>query len=308
MKAKVGAMTVVSSPVSGSRLDVWLSAMRPRTLPMALSPVFVGACFAEAFAGEINGPAVFVAALAAICIQIATNLYNDVGDFERGGDGPDRMGPARAAAGGLLTPEEIKRAAFGFFALAATGGLFLVSFGGWPILLLGALSILSGWAYAGGPAPISYSPFGELFVIAFFGLGAVGGTYWLCAGALHSEPLLAGLALGLFAAGVLMVNNHRDAVADARVGRRTLAIVAGAAGSRALFALMMAAPFALVVVMVAAAPERALWLAFGAAPFAWGQARALFAEAPGPGLNRVLARTALTQALYAFLLGLGALI
>jgi 1,4-dihydroxy-2-naphthoate polyprenyltransferase len=307
MKAKAGAATIAPAVTSASRLDVWLSAMRPRTLPMALSPVFVGACFAQAFAGGVNAPAVGVAALSAVCIQIATNLYNDAADFERGGDGPDRLGPKRAAASGLLAAEEIKRAAFAFFALAAFGGLYLVAVGGWPILALGVLSILSGWAYAGGPAPISYSPFGEVFVIAFFGLGAVGGTFWLSAGSLQAQPLLAGLALGLFAAGVLMINNYRDAAADARIGRRTLAIVAGPRAARALFAAMMAAPFALLLLMIAAAPGRALWLAFGAAPFAWAQARALAAEAPGPGLNRVLARTALTQALFAFLLGLGAL-
>ncbi|MGO8738279.1 1,4-dihydroxy-2-naphthoate octaprenyltransferase [Rhodoblastus sp.] len=307
MKAKAGAATVSRGMTPASRLDAWLSAMRPRTLPMALSPVFVGACFAEGFAGGINAPAVVVAALSAVCIQIATNLYNDAADFERGGDGPDRLGPKRAAASGLLAPDEIKRAAFAFFALAAFGGLHLVTVGGWPILALGVLSILSGWAYAGGPAPISYSPFGEVFVVAFFGLGAVGGTFWLSAGALQAEPLLAGLALGLFAAGVLMINNYRDAAADSRVGRRTLAIVVGPRAARALFAMIMAAPFVLLVLMIAEAPGRALWLAFGAAPFAWAQVKALATEAPGPGLNRVLARTALTQALYAFLLGVGAL-
>lgn len=174
-------------------------------------------------------------------------------------------------------------------------------------MTLGALSLLSGWAYACGPAPISYTPLGELFVIAFFGLGAVAGTYWLAAGALAPEPLLAGLALGLFAAGVLMVNNIRDAAADARVGRRTLAIVAGPRAASALFAVMMAAPFLLLGALIACAPRRALWLAFGAAPLAFAQAKRLYAIPPGPELNMVLARTTQTQALFAFLLGLGAL-
>lgn len=116
-------MSVSQSPGLPSRIAVWVAAARPRTLSMALAPVFVGACFAHAFAGRVNLPAMSVAALSAICIQIATNLFNDAGDFERGGDGPDRLGPKRAAASGLLTPNEIKRAAFGCFALAALGGL-----------------------------------------------------------------------------------------------------------------------------------------------------------------------------------------
>jgi 1,4-dihydroxy-2-naphthoate octaprenyltransferase len=177
----------------------------------------------------------------------------------------------------------------------------------WAILTLGASSILSGWAYACGPAPISYAPLDELFVLAFFGLGPVGGTFWLAAGALAPEPLLAGLAFGLFAAGVLMVNNVRDAAADARVGRRTLAIVARPRAARTLFAALMAAPFVLLGAMVALAPQRALWLALGAAPLAWAQVKRLYAEPPEAQLNLVLARTAQTQALYAVLLGFGAL-
>lgn len=292
---------------AGARLSIWIAAARPRTLPMALSPVFVGACFAAAFSQRVAALAVVLAAFSAICIQIATNLYNDARDFERGADGPGRLGPLRAAAAGLLSPRALKRAAFGSFALAALAGVYLVAVGGWPILLLGLASILAGWAYAGGPAPISYSPFGELFVILFFGLGAVAGAYWLGARALTPEPLLAGLALGLFAAGVLMVNNYRDAAQDAQAGRRTLAIVVGDAWARRLFAAALLAPFALLGLMIAAAPDRALWLAFAAALPAALQIRALWTAPRGPGLNRVLAQTAQTQAVFALLLGLGAL-
>ena len=301
-------MSLSRSNRAVSRLGVWIAATRPRTLSMALAPVFVGACFAAGLTGRLSLPPVLAAALSAVCIQIATNLFNDARDFERGGDGPDRLGPQRAAASGLLTPGEIKRAASGFFALAALGGLYLVAVGGWPILLLGLLSLLSGWAYTGGPAPLSYTPLGELFVIAFFGLGAVGGTFWLAAGTMAPEPLLAGLALGLFAAGVLMVNNYRDSAADARVGRRTLAIVAGPRPSRLLYAAMMLAPFLLLAFLVANVPHGALWLAFGALPMAVALVRRLSVEPPGPGLNVLLARTAQTQALFALLLGLGALI
>ncbi|MGO8740500.1 1,4-dihydroxy-2-naphthoate octaprenyltransferase [Rhodoblastus sp.] len=301
-------MTASQNRASAAPLAVWVAAARPRTLSMALAPVFAGACLAHNFAGRVDLPAVLVAALSAVCIQVATNLFNDARDFERGGDGPDRLGPQRAAASGLLAPAEIKNAAFGFFALAALGGLYLVAVGGWPILVLGLLSILSGYGYSGGPAPISHSPFGELFVILFFGLGAVGGTFWLAAHDFGAAPVLAGLALGLFAAGVLMVNNYRDAAADARAGRRTLAIVAGPRAARALFAAMMVAPFFLLFFLIVLAPHRALWLALGALPLALAQIRRLYAEPPGPGLNALLARTAQVQALYALLLGIGALV
>ncbi|MCW2285957.1 1,4-dihydroxy-2-naphthoate octaprenyltransferase [Rhodoblastus acidophilus] len=298
----------VSTPASAPTLSTWIGAMRPRTLTMALAPVLAGAALSWRVEHKTHLAAVLVAALSAAFIQIATNLFNDAKDFERGGDGPDRLGPVRAAASGLLTPEAIKRAAYGFFALAAVGGLFLIGAGGWPILLLGIASIFCGWAYTGGPWPISYSPYGELFVIAFFGLGAVGGTYWLCAGTLSLVAVLAGLAVGLFAAGVLMVNNFRDAAGDARVGRRTLAIVAGPRLSRWLFAAMMFSPFVLLAPLVRAAAHAPLLLALGALPLAFLQVRRLFREQPGPGLNAVLARTAQTQALFSLLLSVGALV
>ncbi len=285
----------------------WVAAMRPRTLTMALTPVIVGAVLAFAAQGRVLFPAVLTAAFAALCIQIATNLYNDVRDFERGGDGPDRLGPRRAAASGLLSAAAIKRAAAGFFAAAALSGLYLVWLGGWPILLLGALSILSGWAYSGGPKPISHTPFGEIFVVAFFGLGAVCGVYWLSAGELKLTPVLAGLALGAFAAAVLMVNNIRDAEADARAGRRTLAIVCGPELARRLFGLMMLTPFALLAPLVAATPDRWTWAALGALPSALALIRRIAEEKPGPEMNVLLAGVARAQTLFALLLCLGVL-
>ena len=118
-------------------------------------------------------------------------------------------------------------AAFHCFGAAAGAGLFLVFVGGWPILALGVASLVCGWAYSDGPAPIAYSALGEVFVLLFFGIFAVAGTVWLAAGSVGTASVLAGAALGLFAAAVLMVNNHRDRAEDARVGRRTLAILVG---------------------------------------------------------------------------------
>ena len=160
-------------------------AARPRTLSLSITPVVVGTALAYATEGRLHWPAMLAALTASMLIQIATNLHNDAADFQRGGDGPDRIGPPRVTAFGLLAGSTVNRAAYACFALAALIGCYLIWVGGWPIFLLGVLSILSGWAYTGGPFPIAYTPLGELFVIVFFGLGAVGGTYWLCTGTLR---------------------------------------------------------------------------------------------------------------------------
>jgi 1,4-dihydroxy-2-naphthoate octaprenyltransferase len=240
-----------------------------------------------------------------MAIQICSNLYNDVADHERGGDGPDRLGPLRVTAAGLLSPAQVRRGAMISTVVAALAGLALIYVGGWPILVLGILSLVAGWAYTGGPVPIAYTPFGEVFVLVFFGLGAVAGTTWLHTAVLSGAALLAGSATGLFAAAVLLVNNHRDAVADARVGRRTLAILAGPRGTQALYALLMIAPFALLPLLDARLPKAHAWLAFGALPLAVLMVRRFIRQPPGPGFNRILGQTAQVQLAFGVLLSLG---
>ncbi len=289
------------------RLKIWLLACRPRTLTLSLAPVAVGAALAFAEHGGLRWSAVFVALLASALIQIGTNLHNDSADFFRGADGPERLGPKRVTAAGLLAAASVEKGAAACFAGAALGGLYLVVLGGWPILTLGLLSILCGWLYSSGPRPISASPFGEIFVIAFFGLGATCGTYFLAAERLDPVPLFAGMALGLFAAAVLLVNNHRDRIEDARNGRRTLAILLGPRGSAMLYAILMVAPFLLLFPLDAQLVSRHAPAALAAAPMSLWLIRRFFREPPGPGFNLILAQTAQCQALFALLLVLGAI-
>jgi 1,4-dihydroxy-2-naphthoate octaprenyltransferase len=286
-------------------LSAWIMAARPRTLSLSTTPVVIGAALAWAVQRGLHWP-VFMAALAgSMLIQVGTNLHNDAVDSERGGDGPDRVGPPRVTASGLLHATAVRRAAFGCFALATLIGLYLVLLGGWPILLLGLLSILSGWAYTGGPWPIAYTPLGELFVVTFFGLGAVCGTYWLCTGGLEWAAIETGLALGLLTAAVLLVNNHRDAEADARVGRWTLAIVAGPAATGWIYAGLMLLPFALLLPIGHALPRGHVWPALIAMPPALALIHRFIHVPRGRQFNRVLVQTVQVQSLFSLLLALG---
>lgn len=287
------------------QLSPWIMAARPRTLSLSLTPVIVGAALAWAVHRQIHWLAVAAALVGSMFIQLGTNLHNDAVDSERGGDGPDRVGPPRVTASGLLDAIAVKRGAFTCFAVAGLMGLYLVTVGGWPIFLLGILSILSGWAYTGGPVPIAYTPLGELFVVAFFGLGAVCGVYWLCLGALSATAIQAGLAIGLLAGAVLLVNNYRDADADARVGRRTLAIVAGPGVTTWIYAALMLFPFALLHPISHALPRGSVWPALIALPVAVAMIYRFAREPRGRGFNRILVRTVLTQFLFGMLLSLG---
>jgi len=287
------------------KLSPWIMAARPRTLTLSLTPVIVGAALAWAVEREMHWRAVAAALVASMLIQLGTNLHNDAADSERGGDGPDRVGPPRATASGLLNATDVKRGAIACFAVVAMIGLYLVVIGGWPILLLGILSILSGWAYTGGPLPIAYTPLGELFVVAFFGLGAVCGIYWLCSGVISTVAIETGLAIGLLTGAVLLVNNYRDAEADARVGRRTLAIVAGPGLTAWIYAGLMLLPFALLRPIGDALPRGSVWPALMALPVTIVMIYYFVREPRGRGLNRILVRTVFTQLLFGMLLSLG---
>jgi 1,4-dihydroxy-2-naphthoate octaprenyltransferase len=192
-----------------------------------LSPVLAGTAIAWHDSGRVLWLPLLAAALGAALIQIGTNLFNDVGDFRRGTDTLDRLGPKRATAEGWLGADVVEAAAWLAFALAFACGIYLVWHGGWPIVVIGLASLAAGWAYTGGPAPIAYRSLGEVFVFIFFGLVAVGGSYYLQTLTLRPVVLTAATLVGLHAAAVIAVNNYRDRDGDARNGKNTLAVLLG---------------------------------------------------------------------------------
>lgn len=292
----------MTAPPASAALRHWLTAIRPRTLPVAVVPVIVGTALAWRDTGVLSGMIFAATVVAALLIQVATNLHNDVSDFERGADDPGtRLGPRRATAEGWLTAAAVRRGAALAFAGAGLVGLWLAWQGGWPILAIGVASIACAWGYSGGAKPIAYSSLGELFVWLFFGVAAVAGSYYLQTGRFDSMALAAGALLGLPAAAVLVVNNYRDRENDRRAGRRTFAVVFGARASRIEYGLLLLLPF-VVLPGLALAAGPGWWLGLLALPWA---ARLVYRFAtlpPGPVFNELLADTARLQ------LVLGALI
>ncbi len=283
---------------------VWWTAIRPRTLSMAATPVVLGSALAWANHVPPNWPVFLATLLCALLIQIGTNLHNDVADFERGADRPDRIGPLRVTAAGWATPQSVRRATALSFGLAFVLGAYLVQQGGWPILAIGITSLIAGWAYSGGRHPISHSALGEVFVLVFFGLLAVAGSYWLQSGSMALAPWLGGAVVGLPSAAVLLVNNYRDRDADLRHGRQTLAARLGDAGARQAYAAMVLLPFVLVLTLAWVAQPGAL-LALLALPMAIKLIPRLNRQASGAQLNLLLGATAKLGLLLGVLLSLG---
>lgn len=222
-----------------SRPARWIIAARVKTLGLSLVPVAAGTWLA-AMQGSWNPGVMLAAMLAAALIQIGTNLWNDAADAKSGVDGPERLGPPRLTSLGLLDPGRVRLAAAGAFGLSGLLGLYLTAVGGWVIVAIGLVSLALGFFYSMGPRPLSGTPLGELLVIGFFGVVAVAGTVFLHGQPVNAEALTLGAIVGLPAAAVLLLNNHRDRVTDARAGRRTLAILLGQGASRALYAALLA--------------------------------------------------------------------
>ena len=200
-------------------------AIRPKTLSASISPVLVGSAIAFKYSIDSFEVNIFLLTLlAAIFIQIGTNFANDVYDFIKGADNDDRLGPLRAVQANLISIRSMKILTGFAFLLSIICGFPLVMAGGIPILIIGLLSIICGYAYTAGPYPLGYNGWGDVFVFIFFGPIAVCGTFYLQLGYLSIESILSGVILGCLSVTLLCVNNIRDVSTDKIAGKRTIAV------------------------------------------------------------------------------------
>lgn len=281
---------LVSTPrVTASALKSCVLAARPKTLPAAIVPVWVGCVLAWKLSGSFDLPLALWTLCGAIAIQIATNFFNDAIDARKGADTERRLGPVRVTASGMLTPRAVMGLAAGFLAVALVCGVFLYQARGWPIVAIGIPSLFLAYGYTGGPFPLAYRGMGELFVILFFGLVAVTGTVFIQTGAWPREALLLGLQTGLLSAVLISINNFRDRAEDSTTGKRTLAVRFGPKVAAATVWLeIKIAAFAGLVWMAFGQPA----LLFASLPVLIIGMRIIWSVLtlpPGPAFNRLLA-------------------
>jgi 1,4-dihydroxy-2-naphthoate octaprenyltransferase len=302
-----------------SRREAWLMAARPHTLPAAAAPVIVGTGLAvhEGVFAPLPALAAFVGAA---LIQIGTNFANDYYDAVKGVDTDDREGFTRVTQSELIAPEAVKRATYATFALAVLVGVYLVSAGGLPILVIGIASVASGFAYAGGPYPLGSHGLGDLFVFVFFGIVAVTGTFYVQAAQVLAAPfpmavppgtltlaaVVASLPVAAISTDILVVNNVRDLETDREAGKKTLAVLIGYRASRVeflgLLALAYGVPFWF---WLTAEFSPAVLLPLVTLPYATSIARTVLTDSSGEALNPALERTGKLLAGYSVLFALG---
>ena len=277
-------------------------AARPKTLPAAAAPVFIGAGLAVHDRVFATLPAL-AALVGALLIQIGTNLANDYYDFVRGSDTAERVGPVRVTQAGLLPPRAVWRGMVATLAAASLVGVYLVAVGGWPIVVVGVASLVCAVAYTGGPFPLGYHGLGDVFVFVFFGLVATIGSAYVHLDRVTGLSVLVAVPVGAAATALLVVNNLRDIPTDAAVGKNTLAVRWGPARTRQLYLRLMGLTVAGTIVAFIARP--AVLLALLAVPLAISPVRSVAEGSSGSALIGVLGDTGRYQLAWGLLFAAG---
>lgn len=275
--------------------QAWKTAARVHTLPAAVVPVMVGAGLA-ARDEAVRWAAFLLALIGAIAIQVAANFANDVSDARRGSDTPDRIGPPRMVATGVITPRQMWRAVALAILAAAIAGVGLAFIAGPLILVVGVVSIVAMLGYVGGPVPYGYRGLGEVFVFVFFGLVATAGSRYIHDMSVPADAWLLAIPIGMLATAILVANNYRDIETDRSANKRTLAVMFGTQRTKNLFAVLIYGAMMLIVAFGAAGwTPRATMLAGFLLPFATAPVRIIRTKTDAFSLVRALKLTAILQ-------------
>lgn len=289
---------------NSATIKSWILASRPKTLFAAVSPVLTGSAMAYAD-GVFSLFLAFIALACSILIQIATNFVNDLYDFLKGADNEKRLGPQRALASGLISTKSMKVAIFFTFGLAFLLGLVLVYQSGWPILVVGIISILSGFIYTAGPFPLAYNGLGDIFVFIFFGLVATAGTYFVQALDLTTLSLLISIPCGALITNILVVNNYRDIETDRLSNKKTLAVIFGKSFTRIQYVLfILISYFIPFLLFVKFDFSLTIFLPFATFPLAIKLVKMIY-FLDGPALNKTLELSAKFSLIFSILFSIG---
>ena len=226
-----------------STVKALILASRPKTLSASVVPIIATVGLVQTLSVPILWWIVVCALLSSFCIQIGTNFVNDAMDFKKGADTAERIGPVRITHQGYMTGRQVMMIATLFFVIAILFGVPLVMQGGWPIVMIGLVSVAMGYAYTSGPVPLAYYGLGDLFVILFFGLVAVGGLFYLLTGVYSTEAFVLGLQIGILSTILIAINNLRDRETDIKANKRTLAVILGQSKAKLWIYFLVISPY-----------------------------------------------------------------
>lgn len=283
----------------------WWLAARPKTLTAGVVPIVAATALVHAQDFKIHWWLVGLCLFSTLCIQIATNFINDAIDFAKGADGAERIGPVRATQSGLISGKNLMQVSWVLLLLAFLSGAPLVYFGGWPIVIVGLVSLFMAYSYTGGPLPLAYLGLGDLFVILFFGLIAIGGVYYLQTGEYTTAACILGLQIGLLATVLIAINNFRDIEQDIKANKRTLAVRFGARFARFEIAMLILVSYALQTYWFYQGKIFAALLPLLFLPLGLKIIYQVAKNAPSPIFNKYLGQSALLHVGFGVILSVG---
>jgi len=285
--------TSVQPRSGGFALKPWILAARPKTLGAAIAPVLVGSVLGYRLSGQFCLWLMLDTLAACMCLQIATNLFNDALDALKGSDTQERLGPVRITASGMMAPRTVVRMAVAVLLVATLLSAPLIWYRGWPIIAIGIPSLYFCFGYTGGPIPLAYRGLGELFVVLFFGLIAVTGSAYVQGGGWYFEAFVAGLQVGALSTGLIAINNLRDIEEDTKTGKKTLAVRFGKSFGRWEIAFLYAFATLACLYWYTVRPQAI----YGVAAFtiivgllSFALVRQVFRTEPSPVYNKYLAQ------------------
>ena len=236
-------------------MSPYITSLRLRTLPLSVAGIILGSGLAynlSTFNFQLS--TFLLAVLTALCLQILSNLSNELGDALKGTDADQHGRQAYGLQAGTITVQQMKRMIILFVILSVLFGTALIGVAFWAtpytvhctpytntliFLLLGALAIIGAIKYTLGKHSYGYMGLGDLGVFLFFGLLSTMGAYYLQTQTLTWEVFWAGVAVGLPCVGVLNLNNIRDMYNDRAHHKRTLASALGPKGARIYHSLLL---------------------------------------------------------------------
>ncbi|MFD2760721.1 1,4-dihydroxy-2-naphthoate polyprenyltransferase [Lentibacillus juripiscarius] len=234
-----------------SGLQIWWRLLRPHTLTASIVPVFVGTMFALT-RSEINLFLFLAMLLASILIQAATNMFNEYYDYVLGLDNEKSVGIGGTIVRDGISPKTVLRLALTFFGIAILLGIYICMESSWWIAVIGILCMLFGYLYTGGPYPIAYTPFGELFSGFFMGTVIIGISYYIQTSVLTGSVIWLSIPVAIFIGAIMLSNNIRDLDGDKENGRKTVAILLGRKNAIRFLAFMFISAYSLTAAYVIA--------------------------------------------------------
>lgn len=287
---------------------IWWRLLRPHTLTASFIPVFVGTMLAVL--DNHFHPLLFIAMLiAAILIQAATNMFNEYYDYVRGLDNESSVGIGGTIVRDGVKPIVVKRLAFIFFGVAILLGVYICMASSWWIALIGSICMLVGYLYTGGPIPIAYTPFGEIFSGVLMGTVIISISYYIQTLTITWQVIVISIPIAIFIGCILLANNIRDLDGDKENGRKTIAILIGRDKAIFLLSSLMLLSYGLTAAFIIAGllPIYSI-ISLLSIAIARKAVRIFQANTTNVGMIPAMVATAQTNTIYGALIGLSLLL